>query len=58
MTKTQKISHAIAAKINSVATVNGWAFNDARAVRIAVDYVLGAGTYDKLVSDVYDELTA
>lgn len=58
MTKTQAISQMIADKINSVATVNGWAFNDAKAVRIAIDHVLGEGTYDRLVSETYDALRA
>jgi len=58
MNKTQAISQAIAAKINSVATVNGWAFNDAKAVKIGIDHVLGAGTYDRLVSETYDALRA
>lgn len=58
MTKTQAISKMILDKIQSVSSVNGWAFNDATAVKVAVDYVLGEGAYDKLVSDLYDELRA
>jgi hypothetical protein len=56
MSKAQHISQMIADKANSIATVNGWTFNDAKAWRLAIDFVLGEGTYDKLVSDVYDEL--
>lgn len=58
MTKTQAISKMIMDKMESVASVNGWAFNDAAAVKAAIDHVLGEGTYDKLVSDLYDELRA
>ncbi len=58
MTKTQAISKMIADKIASVAAVNGWAFNDAKAVKIGIDRVLGEGTYDRLVSETYDTLRA
>lgn len=56
ITRTQYISRLIVEKIASVSSVNGWAFNDAAALKVAVDHVLGAGTYDRIVSEVYDEL--
>lgn len=58
MTKTQAISQMISDKINSICTINGWAYGDRVAVKMAIDHVLGAGTYDKLVGDLYDELRA
>lgn len=58
MTKTQAISKMILDKIESHSSVNGCAFNDAASVKVAIDHVLGAGTYDRIVSETYDELRA
>lgn len=56
MTKTKAISEMILNKMQSFASVNGCAINDREAVKTAIDHVLGEGTFDKLVSDLYDEL--
>ena len=47
VTKNQAISLQILAKVASGMTIGN-----------AMDSVLGAGTYDKLVSDLYSELRA
>lgn len=56
MTKTQAISKMIIDKMISVSNATGNGFGDKATVRTALDHVLGEGTYDKLVSDLYDEL--
>lgn len=58
MTNEQKeILKRLMDKIASICTVNGWAFGDTKAVKLAYDHVFGAGAYEKLAGEVYDELS-
>lgn len=58
MTKTEAISRMILDQLARSAAGTGNPCTDAVHVRAAIDAVLGEGTYDKLASDVYDELRA
>lgn len=58
MTKQQEISRRILDKATDFAAANGCNLNGATAVRAAFDHVLGEGAYDRLVSDLYDDLRA
>jgi hypothetical protein len=58
MTKQQEISRRILDKIADVAAANGSNMDGAFAVRAGFDHVLGEGAYDRLVSDLYDNLRA
>lgn len=58
MTKSQAISKMLLDKMGSIASVNGISLSDSVAVQGAIDFVLGEGTYDRLVSELYDELRA
>lgn len=58
MTKAQAISQMILDRAIRIAEFHSIPTNSKLAVSGAIDHVLGAGTYDKLVSDLYDELRA
>ena len=54
MTKQHAISHLIIRKAEELAAANG---NERRDnIRAALDFVCGAGAYDRLASDLYDKL--
>lgn len=58
MTKAQEISRRILDKASDVAAAKACNMDSATVMRAAFDYVLGEGAYDRLVSDLYDELRA
>jgi hypothetical protein len=58
MTKAQAISQMLIEKIEQLSNFKGVSFGHGDSVKEAIDFVLGEGTYDKLVSDLYDELRA
>ena len=51
--KDAVISASIVALVKGGGTIK-----DAMSINDAMDFLLGAGTYDKLVSDLYDTLRA
>ncbi len=53
MTKQQAISEKI---LNRTSDLTAAGNSHEQALRLALDEVLGAGTYARLVSDVYDTL--
>lgn len=58
MTKQQAISQMIIDRVHMNENGRLDSAPCTNAVRDAVDFVLGAGTYDSLVSDLYDDLRA
>lgn len=56
MTKTEAISRMIIEEFGYQMRVNPNGKH--AAIKIAIDKVLGAGRYDQIVSDIYDELRA
>lgn len=58
MTNAQFISLCLIEKMALVQKSRGTHQANAAVLRETIDSLLGAGTYDKLVSDVYDELRA
>jgi hypothetical protein len=59
MTKAQAISQMILDQAQAKANFRFSSMaTDVTAMKEAIDFVLGAGTYDRLVSDLYDELRA
>lgn len=58
MDKTFEISKALIERITEICQMNGWAFGDATAVKMAYDEMFGAGAYAKLAGEIYDELRA